>query len=261
MLGDQHKSHSFTSLEDIYQLKKESIVKLSEDLSDLTKFCQKLLTESNSNIDKSEENLCKTIEQFRERIKLWEEDFRSRFLSHLDSQKEIKAKIEELLVETKNQKLKVIDLLEHPHKEKLVRSFTEIVESTNNVLVKQGDMKVSSVIEGDSLENHFIPKFTTTELKIEGINKDTVENKYFYAPSFHVVKDIFKLGAKVIPNKKQKTVVISLRISKPNLIRKQYEVQLFVKSSMEMLGQYILNCEKDSKDETHILHKVQMNAR
>lgn len=260
LLTDNHKNHSFTSLEDIYKIKKEAIEKLKENLGDLNKYCQKLLTDSNSNIHKSEENLKKERELFQQRVKSWEDDFWNRFQKNLDFQHLSKTEIETLLMTIKDQRIKVNEILEHPHKNKLVKRYTGIVDTTNGVLGKKGNVKMAEIIQGEDIENHFIPSYTVQEWVLPPITNETKDDIYLYADVFKVVKDEFRLGAKIVKNKKLKTVNISLRISKPNQRAKQYEVLLFQKTDMKCLGEYILSLEKDSNAEHHILIKTTLNS-
>lgn len=115
---------------------------MRENLGEFDKLCQKLLEESKANISKSDDNLKSILELFTKRVKIWEADYIHRFNGHSEIQNKIKTSIEDLLTEIKNQKLKVVDLLEHPHKNKLVKKYFGIVKDTNDILVKQADVKV-----------------------------------------------------------------------------------------------------------------------
>jgi hypothetical protein len=63
----------------------------------------------------------------------------------------------------KDQRIKVNEILEHPHKNKLVKRYTGIVDTTNGVLGKKGNVKMAEIIQGEDIENHFIPSYTVQE--------------------------------------------------------------------------------------------------
>lgn len=96
---------------------------------------------------------------------------------------------------------------------------------------------------------------------LKGINKSTPEGVYIYSEEFEVVKDKFKLGAKVVNNKKSKTVNIVVRIAKINNRSKQYEVSLYHKPSNDLVGEFVIGVEKDQPAGNHILHTIPMNAK
>lgn len=181
---------------------------LQENLGEFSKTCQKLLEESNINLIKSEDNLKSSKETFRQRVTAWEYDFCRRFQSYLDSQTRSKTNIECVLDSTKQQRETIHSLLEHPHKDKLVRRYNDTVEDTTKILVKQEEIKVSEVVDGEAIENHFIPKFITQECVINGVGSHTPEDTYIYADVFDIVKDKFKFGVKVVKDKKSKSVNI-----------------------------------------------------
>ena len=198
---------------------------------------------------------------FGDRVKAWMDDFTQRFEGQVDTQNKRKEHISSVSEDTKKQKTKVGELLEHPRKSKLVKNFNETVETTKFVLEKKKELKLARVIEGEEIENHFIPSYSTFECSLPKIDKDTEADKSLYGPEFTVLQDKFKLGAKVIQNKKSKSVNVSLRISKPNKREKQYEVLLFSKVENRPLGQYILQSEKDKDTESHILLTEVMNTK
>lgn len=96
---------------------------------------------------------------------------------------------------------------------------------------------------------------------LKGINKSTPEGLYIYSEEFEVVKDKFKLGAKVVSNKKSKTVNIVVRIAKANNRSKQYEVSLYHKPSNDLIGEFVIGVEKDQPAGNHILHTIPLNAK
>lgn len=261
LLSENHRNHTFTSLEDIYEIKKDAIKELRENLVEFDKLCQKLLEESKANISKSDDNLKFILDLFAKRVKTWESDYISRFNNQSEIQSKIKTSIEDLISEIKNQKIKVVDLLEHPHKNKLVKKYFDIVKDTNDILVKQSDVKVCEVIDGEKFENHFIPQYTTKECVLKGITKFTPEGTYIYSDEFEVVKDKFKLGAKVVSNKKSKSLNIVVRVANINNRPKQYEVSLYHKPSNDLVGEFVIGVEKDQPTGNHILHTITMNSK
>lgn len=260
LLSDNHKNHSFTSLEDIYKIKREAVEILKGNLNDFSKGCQKMLEESNSNIKTSNENLKKSRDLFHQKVKEREEQFWEKFNSLLETETKSKSQIEEFLTVAKNQKIKVIDLLEHPHKEKLVRSHSEVLQETNEVLAKQREAKVAKIIDGDDIQNHFIPQWTTQQWILPVIDNTTEDDGNLNSEEFEVVKDKIRLCAKIIPHKKTKSVQVSLRIETPNAREKQYEVQFYHKNNPLPIGEYVLNIEKETAAESHILHTFQLNS-
>jgi hypothetical protein len=261
LLSDKHKSHSFVSLDEIYEVKKELIVKLHSNLEDLSNKCQSMLEESRINLIKSENNMKSAKDNFNVRVKAWIEDFTSRFNGHITTQSVSKENIESILNQTKLQKVRINDLLENPQKNKLVKSFNENVQISDHILGKQGNLSISEVIDGEEIENHFIPKFSVHECILPDINDKTEVGTYFYAEEFQVVRDKFKLGAKIIQNKKSKSVNITLRISKANNRDKQYEIVLQHPKTDKVLGEFILAVEKNKHAENHILHTDVMNSK
>jgi hypothetical protein len=249
------------SLDEIYKVKKELVVDLQNSLGDLTNRCQDILEESRTNLIKSENNMRCSKENFKLRVKVWIEDFTSRFSEDIKTQTLSKENTESVLNQTKQQNIKINDLLEYPQKNKLVKSFNETVNISKHILGKQDNLKISDVTDGEDIENHFIPKYTIHDCILPVINEHTEVGTYLYADEFEVVRDKFKLGAKVIQNKKNKSVNISLRISKANNRGKQYEIIMLDLRTNKVIGEYILAVEKNKNAESHILHSDVMNSK
>ena len=261
LLSENHKNHSFVSIDEIYKIKKESIDKWKDDLGVLRKKCQGMLDTSFQNVRSSKSNLknCKTF--FEKVAKQWIGEYEAKFNEQLGKQTGWKDQLECLIEESSRQKMKINELLEHPLKNKLIQNYNETVHSVRGVLVKQDNLTISEVIDGEDIENNFMPKYTSHIWAIPIINEQTPEDQYFYAPEFVVVKDKFKLGARVTQNKKSKSVNISLRISKPNNREKQYDVHLFHPKSGKLMDEFVLNVEKDKQAENHILRTELMNSK
>ena len=201
LLSDNHKNHSFISLDEIYKIKKDSIMHFQDNLGVLVNKCQNMLESSFQNVRQSKNNLGTSKALFHKWTKAWINEFEAKFTAQLEKQTNSKNSIEELLNETRKQNTNINQLLENPLKNKLIRNFNETVHKIRGVLVKQDNLQVSEVIDGEEIENHFLPKYTLHECAIPLINSETPEGQYLYAPEFVVIKDKFKLGAKVIQNK------------------------------------------------------------
>mmetsp|Transcript_700 Transcript_700/g.816 ORF Transcript_700/g.816 Transcript_700/m.816 type:complete len:82 (+) Transcript_700:718-963(+) len=72
-----------------------------------------------------------------------------------------KDKLEMLIAEASKQQCSINELLEHPQKNKLIRKYNETIHDIRGILVKQDNLKVSEKIDGEEIDNHFIPKYTS----------------------------------------------------------------------------------------------------
>ncbi|CAI2367072.1 unnamed protein product [Moneuplotes crassus] len=259
LLSESHKTHSFVSLEDIFKVKKESILQLQEKLRGLAKQCQNLLDASSKNVGRSKKHLSNLKGQFERCAKDWIDQFEAKFNTQLEAESNCKNSIEELLTEAKAQNIEFQNLLERDDKANLIRSYNEVAHNARGILVKQDNLKVSKVVGGEDIENHFLPKYTAQECAIPSITNETPEDQYLYSQEFVVVKDKFKLGAKVIQEKNTKKVQISLRIYKPNAREKQYQVLLYHPKSGKLMDEFFLYVDKQKQAEKHILTTIAMN--
>ncbi|CAI2367066.1 unnamed protein product [Moneuplotes crassus] len=151
------------------------------------------------------------------------------------------------------------DLLDKDEKTELIRSYNEETHNARGTLVKQDNLQISKIVEGEGIQNHFFPEYIIQECAIPPINNDTPEGQFLYSQEFVVVKDKFKLGAKVFQANNSKKVEISLRIYKPNAREKQYKVLLYHPGSQDLIDEFTLSLDKNKQAENHILMTSTMN--
>ena len=264
LLDEKHKGHTFISLEEIYETRKKSIEKIRDELGEFSVELGNLLEESNSNNEKSQINLRTSKELFSKRVKTWEEDFLKKFDNQYDTQIHSKEDIERVLDEIKSENKNIVELLEYPHQSKLVKCYNDVVDESKNIFTQKENIRVSRVIDGEDIENHFIPPYVTKEWIITGVNNNAPWDSIIYADEFEINKDKFKLGAKIIKNKKSKSVEISLRITKANVRAKKYESKLYVVDSdnqENFIGEFNFDLEPQPPSTNMILHSMTMNSK
>lgn len=264
LLDEKHKGHTFISLEDIYESQKQSVEKIKEEIGGFRVELAKLLEESNSNNDKSQSNFKITKDLFAKRVKTWEEDFAKKFESQYDTQVHSKKEIEKALSEINSLDIKIADLLNFPHKSKLVKDFKSVTESSSGIMSQKDHIRISRIIDGEDIDNHFAPPYVTKECCVSGISNNSPWDAIIYADEFELNKDKFKLGVKLIQNKKSKSVEISLRITKANIRAKSYESKLYLVDSENQenfIGEFNIELEAHPPSTNMILHTMTMNSK
>lgn len=264
LLDEKHKGHNFSSLESIYDARKKSIEKIREELGEFKSDLLKLLEESNSNNERSQINFKASKDLLTKRVKAWEEDFCKKFEVKYDTQIHSKYKIEKALDEIKTQDKNITALLEYPHQSKLVKDFDNILDNSKEIIFQKESIKVSRIIDGEEIENNFIPPYVTKECSITGVNNNSQCDNIIYADEFDLFKDKFKFGIKFFKNKKSKNVEISLRITKANTRAKFYESKLYIVDSdnqENFIGEFNIELEAHPLSTNIILHTMTMNTK
>ena len=198
LLDEKHRGHQFISLEEIYDTRKKWIEDLKNELQKFNGELSNLCDESNSHNTQSQINLKASKEQFSKLVQSWEDEFVKEFENQYAAQVARKCDIEEVLDETKCQTSNVISLLDFPHQSKLVKNFNKVVDECKEVLAKKENIKISRVIDGEEIENQFVPQYIAKECTVSGINDSTPWDTIIYADEFELNKDKFKLGTKII---------------------------------------------------------------
>lgn len=122
-----------------------------------------MLEKSTQNQNKSRQNLKQAKTLFSQTAKKWQDEFTKEFEARLETQNQSKSGIKDFTEEIRKQRVKIAETLEHPAKAKLVTCYDDLVKDTNNVLVKQDQVKMSTEIDPEDIENNFIPSFVSHE--------------------------------------------------------------------------------------------------